>query len=304
MSLATLSPKRTKEDFSILLRKGINNRIVRALENRYVPWQKPWEGCGEGVGYPRDAKTKKKFFGINFLLLQMSAREHGFISNWWGTVAQFAELGSGIKSRPESVPLGSWSTETILYKTEVNKLLTASSIVYNADQLTSILEGYKSRPKLMPVYDLAEKVLHSTKAKIEHNTTGEAWYFYPPKDCITLPTKACFEEDGLGGMPSYYEALAHELIHWSEPRLGYDTNSDEAIRELRADIGAAMLVEELGVPHSISFSNFNKWYMQWIQLMRQDENLIFQVCASASNAVDYILGSSESRFNQIDESVA
>lgn len=302
MNLATLSPNFTKEELSVLLRRGINARIIRSLENRYVPWQKPWEGRGTGVGYPRDAKTGKKFFGINFLLLQMSAKEHGFISSWWGTANHFSTLGSTIKSRPDEVVPGSWATETILYKMELDKILTVSSVIYNSDQLSAVLENYEPNPKLTPVYDTAEKVLHSTKAKVYHNSTGEAWYFYPPKDCITLPTKACFE-NGLGGLPGYYESLAHELIHWTEPRLGFSIDN-EAVRELRADIGAAMLVEELGVPHSISFSNFNKWYVKWINLMKYDADLIFKICASASRAVDYILKSEELRFNQIDESVA
>jgi len=300
---AVMYSNMSKPELSSLLRKGINNRIVNALQNRQIPWQKPWEGRGEGVGHPREVNTKKRFFGINFVLLQMSAKEHGFVSSWWGTADQFTVLGSEVKNRPDTVVPGKWSTETILYKMEMDKVLTASSVVYNADQLTNLLESYTPNPKLMPVYDKADRVLHSTSAKIEYNTNGEAWYFYPPKDCITLPTKACFLE-GLGGLPGYYESLAHELMHWSELRLGYDTDAEEAIRELRADIGAAMLVEELGVPHSISFSNFNKWWQTWINILREDENLIFQVCASASKAVDFILRSTEPRFNQIDESVA
>lgn len=305
MISGTLFPQ-TKQEYSALLRCGINKRIIHCLENRYIPWQKPWEGRGEGVGYPREASTKKRFFGINFLLLQMAAKEHGFTSSWWGTSDQFSLLGASVKSRPENVIPGGWATETILYKEDSGKIVTASSVVYNTDQLNVLLETYAPNSTLMPKYNIAEKALNSTGANVEHNNTGEAWYFYPPHDFITLPNKARFK-DGLGGLPGYYESLAHELIHWTEPRLGFDTESNEAIRELRADIGAAMLVEELGVPHSISFSNFNKWYLQWIDLMDQDDNLIFKVCASASKAADYIISFSsrvEPRFNQIDESAA
>lgn len=288
---------------STMLRRGINSRIIRALENRILPWQKPWVGYGEGVGYPREVQTGKKFFGINFLLLQMAAREHGFVSSWWGTAKQFELLGSRVRNRPESVQSGNWSTETILYKNDIGRVITVSSIVYNTDQLSQSLVQYTPNPRIVPFYEQAEKVLHSTGAKIKYNSDGEAFYFYPPNDFISIPTKRCFEA-GLGGLPGYYEALAHELLHWSENRLWYDTESNEAIRELRADIGAAMLVEELGVPHSISYSNFEKWYRQWIPLLRADENIIFRVCASASRAVDYILGSKELRFNQINEYAA
>ncbi|MFY4731316.1 zincin-like metallopeptidase domain-containing protein [Nitrospira sp. BLG_2] len=288
---------------SIMLRRGINKRIIRALEDRILPWQKPWVGHGEGVGYPREVGTGKKFFGINFLLLQMAAREHGFTSSWWGTAKQFELLGTRVRNRPDSVPLGNWSTETILYKNDIGNVITVSSIVYNTDQLGQSLIQYSPNPRITPFYEQAERVLHSTGAKIKHNSDREAYYFYPPHDFITIPTKACFEA-GWGGLPGYYESLAHELLHWTETRLRVNTEFDESIRELRADIGAAMLVEELGVPHSISYSNFDKWYRQWISLMHEDENIIFRVCASASRAVDYILDSKELRFNQINEYAA
>jgi antirestriction protein ArdC len=297
----------TKQEYSILLRCGTNRRIIRALENHEIPWQKPWQGRGEGVGYPREANTRKKFFGINFLLLQMSAKEHGFVSNWWGTADYFASLGAQVKERPENVIPGSWATETVLYKEDNGHVLTMSSIVYNADQLNLLLENYPNNSTLMPNYNAAEKVLKAPKANIQHTEDSEAWYYYPPNDYIALPQKKrC--ESGLGGLPLYYESLAHELMHWSEARLGFEiSDSNEAIRELRADIGAAMLLEDLGLPHSISASNFRKWYLQWIKLMKQDENLIFKVSAAASLACDFILSFSsriEPRFNMINENAA
>lgn len=294
----------THSRLSDLLRESVNYRILKALKKHDIPWQKPWEGRGNGVGYPRDARTKKKFFGVNFILLQMSAKEHGFVSSWWGTSNQFSNLGSTIKPRPDTVTPGSWGTEIVFYKLEnPSTLTTVSSVVYNADQLDVLLEDYRTNSTLMPLYTLAEKVLSSTDAKIRHNTTGEAWYFYPPHDFITLPKKEMFEA-GLGGLPSYYESLAHELIHWTEPRLNFE--AEEAILELRAEIGSAMLIEELGVPHSISFSNFEKWLPMWVDYLSNDDSLIFKVCASASKAVDYIKSFSigvEDRFNEIDESL-
>jgi antirestriction protein ArdC len=306
MSLMTLFQPNLRNDLNALVRKNINNRIIKALEDREVPWQKPWEGSGPGVGFPRDVRTKKKFFGINFLLLQMAAKEHHFTSSWWGTTDEFTALGSNVKSRPDQVQPGCWATETVLYKNQDNRILTMSSIVYNSEQLMFLLESCQPNSKLYPSYDLAERVLHGTKAKISYNDTGEAYYFYPPYDFITFPERRAFEE-GLGGLPGYYESLAHELVHWSEPRLGFDVDCDEGIRELRADIGAAMLMEELGVPHSISFSNFEKWRTRWLALLREDFNLIFKVAASATKAVDYIMGFTvkvEPRFNAIEESAA
>lgn len=295
-----------KTDPCTLLRQKINGRIISALQRDEMPWQKHWEGRGMGVGFPRDITTKKKFFGINFLLLQMSAKSHGFVSSWWGTPNQLLKLGAGIKDRPEDILPGSWATETIFYKEELGKVTPASSVIYNLDQVDVLLEAYQPRIDYIPSFNLAEQVLHSTGARIKYSESEEALYFYPPNDFIKFPEKRLFEA-GAGGLAGYYESLAHELMHWSECRTGFDTNCDEGIRELRADIGAAMLMEELGVPHSIGYANFYKWRDRWIKLLKNDYRLIFRVCAAASKGAEFIKQFSmtpESRFNQIDECVA
>lgn len=283
-----------------LLKQKINNFIIEELQKNEMPWKKPWEGVGLCAGFPRDICTKSKFFGINFLLLQMSAKRNGFASSWWGTHEQFISMGIKVQNRPKNVTPGSWATEIIVY----DKTPT-SYIVYNYDQGTGCINeevniDYRAN------YDLADRVLNSTSAKIKFTKDGKALYFYPPNDFILFPKKSIFEQ-AVGGLPGYYESLAHELMHWSESRLGFDINCNEGIRELRADIGAAMLMEELGVPHSIGKSNFNKWNKRWIKLLKSDYNLIFKICASASKGADFIKSFSmpkESVFNEIDENLA
>lgn len=295
-----------KTEPSTLLRHKINGHIISVLQKNEMPWQKPWEGRGTGVGFPREISTKRKFFGINFLLLQMSAKSHGFVSSWWGSATQLADLGVNVKNRPNDVEPGSWATETIFYKKELDKIIPTSSILYNLDQSSILLDSYQPRVNYKPSFKLAERILHSTNAKIKYSESHEALYFYPPNDFIKFPEKRLFEA-GIGGLPGYYESLAHELMHWSESRLGFDINCDEGIRELRADIGAAMLMEDLGVPHSISYSNFYKWRDRWINLLKSDCKLIFRICASASKGVEYIKQFSTNpkpEFNQINECLA
>ncbi len=285
---------------STLLRQKINGRIISALQNNDMPWQKPWEGRGTGVGFPREISTKNKFFGINFLLLQMSAKKHGFVSNWWGTSRQLENLE--VKGRPDDVDPGSWATEIVFY----HKDKPNSYVVYNLDQVANLPEAYQPKIDFTPSYVLAEQVLLSTNARIKFSEDHEALYFYPPNDFIKFPEKRLFEA-GIGGLPGYYDSLAHELMHWTESRVGFDTECDEGIRELRADIGAAMLMEELGVPHSMGYSNFYKWKDRWIKLLKNDHRLIFKICVAASKGAEYISrfnNRSEPKFNQIDECMA
>jgi len=286
-----------KSDPITLLRQKINGRIIRALQRNEMPWQKPWEGRGKGVGFPCEISTKNKVFGINFLLLQMSAKDHGFVSNLWGTSSQLKNMK--VMERPDDVSPGSWATEIIYYENNI----PTSYVVYNLDQVVNLPEAYQAKINFTPYYDLAEKVLHSTGARIKFNKGKKALYFYPPNDFIKFPEKRLFEA-GIGGLPGYYDSLAHELMHWTESRVGFDTDCNEGIRELRADIGAAMLMEELGVPHSMGHSNFYKWKDRWIKLLKNDYNLIFKVCAAACKGAEYINKHSEIKFNRIDECVA
>lgn len=280
------------------MRDRINSEIITALKNNQIPWQKPWIGWGDNLGFPRNIGSKLKYFGINFVLLQIAAKRHGFKSKWWGTAHDFKVFGYKIAERS---PL----TEVVSYKVENLKIETTSEIVYNADQLTTPFDACVAKPRLKVDYGFGEKVLSQVPVELKFNEEGKALYYYPPEDYITIPSKVDFEM-GINGLPAYYECLAHELMHYTETRLNFKTEF-EAIRELRAEIGAAMLMQELRLPHSISISNFRKWSEIWVNFMKDAPNLIFRLTASASRAVDYILSFSdleEKRLDEVSENVA
>jgi antirestriction protein ArdC len=294
-------------NLSELTRETINRKIINVLESNQMPWQKPWCGWGKNIGFHRNVGSNRKYFGINFLLLQMSAKRHGFTSKWWGTVHDFKKFGYQVSERPPNVETGTWATEIICYAHNryTSDIETISEVVYNSEQLTQTFEAYNPAPKLNVNYELCEKILNKVPVKLETNDSGLALYHYPPHDYITMPSQVDFML-GLTGLPGYYECLAHELIHYSETRLNFHTGY-EAIRELRAEIGAAMLVQELGLPHSINFMNFRKWSTTWINFMNRDTDLIFRIAAAATKAVDFILDFSnmkEERFNELSEEAA
>ena len=54
---------------TIELRQQITNRIVEALETGNLPpWRKPWR-CDPNAGIPTNVISKKRYSGINVLLL-------------------------------------------------------------------------------------------------------------------------------------------------------------------------------------------------------------------------------------------
>jgi len=287
------------------MKDRINSEIITALKNNQVPWQKPWVGWGDNLGFPRNIGSRLKYFGINFVLLQMAAKRHGFKSKWWGTAHDFKAFGYKIAERPPHVEVGCWGTVIVSYKIKELKVEAIPEIVYNADQLSVPFDACVAKAKLKVDYEFGDKVLSKVPVEVKLNEEGKALYYYPPQDYITMPSKIDFEM-GINGLPAYYECLAHELMHYTETRLNFKTEY-EAIRELRAEIGAAMLMQELRLPHSITLSNFRKWSEIWVNFMTNTPNLIFRLTASASRAVDYILSFSdldEERFNEVSENVA
>jgi len=256
-------------------------QVIKVLESKEVPWQRPWVGCSTHIGYPTNIRTKAKFSGMNFVLLQLASKKHKFTSKFWAEQFELDLLGHAICSRPNHVLPGEWCTQGVLYH---NHDITPIRL-YNIEQCRG---NNKPSLKLMPDYSLADRVLHSTGADVRFTEDNTSFYYYSPKDYIIMPSKEAFN-NSLGRLPAYYDTLAHELLHWTEERLGYDAAEPE--KELRAEIGAAILAEELHFPHNILHSNFDKWRLPWIEMIRNDLMTLFVAAEGAHEGVKYILGS-------------
>ena len=59
--------------------------------------------------------------------------------------------------------------------------------------------------------------------------------------------------------------------------------------ELRAEIAAAYMLAELGVPQSSDLSNHQAYVANWLQALRKDNRFIFRAGTAANKAADYIL---------------
>src|SRR5262249_34922791 len=80
----------------------------------------------------------------------------------------------------------------------------------------------------------------------------------------------------------------HELMHWSERRTGWEEHP-YAVNELRAELGAVYLAAEVGIPLAGSMKNHAKYLAGWIEALKGNSRLIFQVSSAASKGADYVL---------------
>ena len=98
------------------IRERITNTIVESLKSGGLPpWRRPW-AADPNAGFPVNVVSKKKYRGINPLLLEIAAMRHGLKGKWWATYNQWKELGGQVMKRPDNVPSGEWGTAIIFWK--------------------------------------------------------------------------------------------------------------------------------------------------------------------------------------------
>jgi antirestriction protein ArdC len=284
------------------LREKITTQIIAALESGGIPpWRRGW-AC-QGGGLPTNLVSKRRYSGVNVLLLQMAAARHGFSSNHWATFNQFKALGGAVKRRPDDVQPGNWGTTIVFFKpvkkaeidpdtgkgVEVGFPILRSYTVFNLDQADGAKLDRFRIEALPPLgdfmdYEPAERAIEATGADIRHG--GDRAFYHRPVegdgDYVRLPDKRQFEVE-----KEYYATALHELAHWSEARLGW--TGSYALGELRAEIAASFLLAELGVPQSDDLTNHQAYVADWLKALQGDPRYIFTASTAASKASDFLL---------------
>jgi antirestriction protein ArdC len=279
------------------IRQAITERIIEALESGSLPpWRRPWLGS-ENSGLPTNVVSKRRYSGVNPILLQMAAMRHGFTSKFWATFKQWQDLDGRIKKRPDDVKPGQWGTNIVFFKpitkTEIDKDtgeeeeikfgLLKTYCVFNVDQVEGEHLDEFRVTELTPTikfmdFEPAEEAIMATEAEIKFG--GERAFYVRPTpsgngDYIQLPPK------------EYYATALHELAHWSEVRTNWTGSYAEG--ELRAEIAACYVLTELGVPHSDDLTNHHAYLENWLKALRNDPKFIFSCATAATRAADFVL---------------
>jgi len=134
-------------------------------------------------------------------------------------------------------------------------------------------------------FEPAEEAIKATGADIRFG--GDRAFYRPPiigydGDFIQMPNKQTFVAP-----KEFYATALHELMHWSERRVGWTGSYGEG--ELRAEIGACYSLSELGVPQSDDLTNHHAYLENWLAALRSDPRFIFAASSEASKAADYVL---------------
>lgn len=280
----------------------VTAQIIEALENNIRPWVAPYDQFNI---IPKRS-TGEYYQGINLMLLMFEAQEKNYTAAHWFTYQQARALGANVRK-------GEKSTRIIFYKTlevfneesgEDEKIpMLKTYNVFNADQIDCLPEKFMIEDEnrnLKPI-EACEAFFKGIDAKLEHKSVIP--HYTPSNDTITCPVINHFQTP-----EHYYATLGHEFAHWtgSEHRLdrlcATSRHSPEYyFEELIAEISASFLMPQLGV-QSLIDDEHAPYIKGFLQLLENDEKLIFKAAAHAQKAVDFLI--KQSQFKNLKKEAA
>ena len=260
-------------------------------------WSPPWHGADP---LPRNARTGRRYRGINVLALWCAAHAHGYADARWATYRQWAALGAQVRKAERS-------TLVLFYKelprgarpgaqsggdaeaTDGAPFVARVAHVFNAAQVDPV-----PPPADAPTHDAVfepplafDAFVAATGAAIRYG--GARACYIPSTDAIHLPARSVFHT-----AVGYAGTLAHELVHWSGAphRLARDLTGRfgsraYAAEELAAELGAAFVLADLGVartPHP----DYAAYCASWVPLLRADPRALGHAAGHASRAAEYL----------------
>lgn len=273
----------------------ITDRIIAELETGIIPWQKPW--IASGTDYAISYSTGKPYSLLNQMLLGRPGEYLTFkqVQEAGGHVrkgekANFVVFWKWLESKDELDPI-TGEPKKIPYLRYYN--------VFHIDQCEGVEPKHTKSAE--PVANPAEAdaaaeaviadYLKRSGVTLTHEE-GDRAYYRPATDSITLPRMEQFAKTA-----EYYSTAFHEMTHSTghESRLNRLTKTaafgseDYSKEELVAEIGAAALVNHVGLETSDSFRNSAAYVQSWLRALKDDKRMIVSASGKAEKAVNMIL---------------
>lgn len=267
----------------------VTERILEALEQGIVPWQRPWTS----LGGPRNLNSKRPYRGINAFLLALS----NYGSPFWTTYEGAKRAGGNVRRGEKGTIVIWWNMFYVDEKDkngkDIKKKILAPRYyrVWNVEQCDNVkVPEVKGLPDNFNVNDHAQAIIDGMPEAPEINFGGDRAYYSPVDDKIQLPKPEAFTST-----EDYYATAFHELTHstGNKNRLGrikdwagFGTDP-YAREELVAEMGAAMLCGMAGLEPKVE--NTAAYLQGWLQKLQNDKRLVIQAASAAQKAADYIL---------------
>ena len=269
------------------LYQEVTNRIMEQLENGIIPWEKPWISAGNAVSHA----TGKPYSLLNQMLL---GRPGEYV-----TFNQCQQEGGKVRKGEKSsmVVFWKWIEEKYPDTEEVKQIPFLRYFnVFHIDQCEGLTAKHTQElPNTVAADQTAEAIIagyiQTSGVRLNHEAGDQAFY-RPSTDSITLPLLVQFKETA-----EYYSTAFHEMVHSTGHKTRLDRLEKTAFfgseayskEELIAEIGAATLVNHVGLETSRSFRNSTAYVQNWLRVLQNDKRFIVSAAGKAEKAVNLIL---------------
>ena len=269
--------------------KTVTDRMIQQMEQGIIPWKKPWVSTSGAISH----MTGKPYSVLNQMLLGHSGE--------YVTYKQCQQEGGKVKSGEKSQIIVFWKwmmVEDEETKEEKEVPFLRYYNVFHISQCEGLTAKY---PTKLPQQDIkpdeeAERIItaycdHVGVSLIQEE--GDRAFYLPLLDQITLPLRKQFIDTA-----EYYGTAFHELIHSTghtsrQNRLtntAFFLNEEYSKEELIAEIGAAAIVNHIGLETKNSFRNATAYIQNWLKALRNDKRFIVSAASKAEKAAQLILG--------------
>lgn len=289
-------PRKTNDEVAAELAAVVIQAITSGTAGK---WTCPWDALAI-AGLPRNGVTNRPYNGINLLILGLDERAIATGDPQWMTY-KLAD-GEGWQVRK-----GEKSTKILLAKEiTVNDdedqedgtkqvLMFRTFSVFHASQIDGVptWEAPSITRSAPERHAQAEALISASGAKIGHD--GTKAFYNPTTDTITLPAREAFRtQDG------YYSTVLHELAHWTKggtpprvergcPTIGPFGSEPYAREEVRAELGAALMMAELGLRDPAEATECQAYIASWIRGLHDDPREVIAAMRDAQAIAGHLL---------------
>ena len=293
------------------LYQEITDKIIAELEAGRVPWVQPWGTATTkaSLAMPKNAATRRRYSGVNVLILWSAAIKRGFAGQSWLTFRQALSLGSHVRKGEHGTTVvyaDRFTPDKERQRAErdgddPNAIpFLKRSTVFNTDQCENLPVALTTAPAPIPegfILPHAEALIAATGA--DFRIGGERAFYSPSHDFIQIPRPDTYFEP-----INWHRTARHELGHWSghPSRLARDLSGSfgsplYAKEELIAEMTSAFVCASLGIVPTVRHADY---IGSWLEVLRDDDRAIVRAASAASKAADYLLAFRPSSSEPVD----
>ena len=271
---------------------AVTDRIIRQLEAGCIPWNKPWGGVEGGA---ISGSTGKPYSLLNQMILGKPGM--------YFTFNQIQNLGGQVRKGEKSqmvvfwkqIPTKEQDRQTGELHEKLIPMLRYYS-VFHLDQIEGLNIVPADEPKERAPHPQADEIITDyilrSGVTLEHRIGDDA-YYSPSSDQVVLPMMDQFHSTA-----EYYSTAFHELTHSTGHRSRLDRlrstahfgNESYSKEELVAELGAAALMNHVGLENASTFRNSAAYIQSWLAVLKNDKRMIVTASGAASRAFELITG--------------